>query len=114
MALGLALLRRLLPSLLESRATLSLVLLAFSASSQLSQESGLLAVTVMGIYPANRKDINTNQILVFKEQLTLLLTSILFIVLAARMEPAHVLALGCTMLRQHAVIHFVAPPAAAL
>src|SRR5690625_6195375 len=112
MALGLALRRRWLPSLLESLATLALVLLAFSASSQLSQESGLLAVTVMGIYLANRKDINTNQILFFKEQLTLLLPSILFIVLAARMQPAHVLALGWPMLGLLAFIHFVARPAA--
>lgn len=109
-ALGLALRRRWLPSLLESLAALALVLFAFTMSSQLAQESGLLAVTVMGIYLANQKDINTKQILFFKEQLTLLLTSMLFIVLAARLHPSNVLALGWPMLALLAALHFIVRP----
>lgn len=82
--LSLALRRHLLPDYLHNVMTLASVLLTFSLSNQLAHESGLLAVTVMGIMLANMKGIDTEEILNFKESLTVLLTSVLFIVLAAR------------------------------
>jgi len=53
-ALGVLLSRNLLPEYLHNLATLSLVLAAFSASNSLTHESGLLAVTAMGMWLANR------------------------------------------------------------
>ncbi len=82
--LGLALRRHILPDYLRNVTTLATVLLTFSLSNVLAKESGLLAVTTMGIMLANTKGVNTDDILDFKESLTVLLTSILFIVLAAR------------------------------
>ncbi len=77
--------RHLLPDYLRNVAALSAVLLAFALSNLMAPESGLLAVTVMGVLLANLKDVPTDEILDFKESLTVLLTSVLFIILAARM-----------------------------
>ena len=77
--------RHILPDYLHNVTTLATVLLAFTLANVLAHESGLLAVTVMGVLLANLKDVNTEEILHFKESLTVLLTSMLFIVLAARM-----------------------------
>jgi NhaP-type Na+/H+ or K+/H+ antiporter len=82
--LAFALRRHVIPDYLHNVVTLATVLLAFSASDALAHESGLLAVTVMGVMLANFKDLDTEEILNFKESLTILLTSVLFIVLAAR------------------------------
>ncbi|MGV8996962.1 MAG: cation:proton antiporter [Parvibaculaceae bacterium] len=83
-----ALRRHFMPDYLHNVITLAIVLLAFALSNEMAEESGLLAVTVMGIILANTKDIDTEGILNFKESLTVLLTSVLFIVLAARV-PLH-------------------------
>ncbi len=86
-AFGLAvpLRRHSLPDYLHNVTTLAVVLFAFALSNHLAHESGLLAVTVMGVILANMKNLDTEDILNFKESLTILLTSVLFIVLAARM-----------------------------
>ena len=85
-AFGLAFIlrRHVLPDYLHNVTTLAVVLLTFALANTLAHESGLLAVTVMGVILANMKDVNTDNILDFKESLTVLLTSGLFIVLAAR------------------------------
>lgn len=78
--------RHLLPGYLENYASLALVLLVFTASNALGEESGLIAVTVMGIYIANARDVDFDQLLTFKENLTVLLISMFFILLAARLD----------------------------
>lgn len=96
-ALGVALRRQLIPEFLQTYATLAAVLAAFSASNTLANESGLLAVTVMGIFLANMRDIYLEHITDFKEHLSVILVSMLFVVLAARLEwplPGHVLWAG--------------------
>lgn len=84
LGLGLVLRRHFLPDYLRNVAVLATVLLTFSLSNALAGESGFLAVTIMGIMLGNAKEVNTEDILDFKESLTVLLTSVLFIVLAAR------------------------------
>jgi len=74
-----------LPDYLHNVVALALVLAVFVAANAIAHEAGLLAVTVMGIFLANMRDIDVEDILDFKESLTILLTSILFIVLAARL-----------------------------
>lgn len=86
--LTIALRRHVIPDYLRNVITLASVLLAFSVSNLLVHESGLLAVTVMGVMLANMEGLDTDEILNFKESLTVLLTSMLFIVLAARV-PLH-------------------------
>ncbi|NJC27935.1 cation:proton antiporter [Neolewinella antarctica] len=65
---------------------LAYVLMVFVASDLLAHESGLLAVVVMGLVLANRDVPRIKEILSFKESLSVLLISILFILLAANMN----------------------------
>nr|WP_282452594.1 sodium:proton antiporter [Lysobacter sp. CAU 1642] len=93
--LGGLLRRQWIPEYLQNYAALVMVLSVFSLSNMVSHESGLLAVTIMGMWLGNRADLHMDDILDFKEHLSTLLISLLFIVLAARLEwPSLELALG--------------------
>jgi len=85
-ALAYVLRHHLLPEYLHNYATLALVLLSFSLSNVFAEESGLLAVTVMGMTLANLRGLHMEDILDFKENLSTLVISMLFIVLAARLH----------------------------
>ena len=78
--------RNWIASFLETAVALMTVLAAFALSNELRTESGLMAVTVMGIILANQKQANITHITSFKEELGVLLLSSLFIVLAARVN----------------------------
>lgn len=78
--------RYLVPDFLKNVLTLMFVVIVFALSETIQHESGLLAVTVMGIWLANAKGLHVHEILHFKENLTLLLISTLFILLAARLD----------------------------
>lgn len=75
-----------IPDFLHSAVTLTMVIGAFTASNLIQNESGLLAATVMGITLANQKSVSIRQISKFKENLSLILISSLFILLAARLN----------------------------
>jgi NhaP-type Na+/H+ or K+/H+ antiporter len=75
------------PDFLQNAVSLMLVVAAFTGANLLQHESGLLAVTVMGIALANQKYADIKHIVEFKENLRVLLISSLFILLAARLEP---------------------------
>lgn len=75
-----------IPDFLHSAVTLTIVIGAFTASNLIQNESGLLAATVMGITMANQKSVSIRQISKFKENLSLILISSLFILLAARLN----------------------------
>jgi NhaP-type Na+/H+ or K+/H+ antiporter len=115
-AYGLAsLLRRhLIPEYLHNVMTLALVVGVFTLANSLQNESGLLAVTVMGMILANMKDVPIEDILDFKESLSVLLISLLFIVLAARVDFKLFAAVGWGALLVFAVILFIARPAMVL
>ncbi|TWT50098.1 K(+)/H(+) antiporter NhaP2 [Thalassoglobus neptunius] len=81
------------PDHLESLVTLLFVLTAFTASNLCQEESGLVAVTLMGVMLAN-SGVTLKHILEFKESLSLLLISGLFILLAARVELSSIVQLG--------------------
>ncbi len=84
--LGALLKRQFIPEYLQSYATLALLLTAFSVSNAITHESGLLAVTVMGIVLGNNRNVHIDLITNFKEDLSILLISMLFIILAARLN----------------------------
>lgn len=107
---GEALRRDWLPHYMFNVATLAAVMGAFALSNALSHESGLLAVTVMGIYLANRKGVPVEEILSFKESLSLLLITALFILLAARLDLNLLLGLGWAAVQVFLVVQFVARP----
>ncbi len=87
-AAGLAVLlyRQMIPEYLQAYGTLIAVLGAFTLSNQLAHESGLVAVTLMGITLGNVRRIHIDHIMDFKEHLSTLLVSLLFVVLAARLH----------------------------
>jgi NhaP-type Na+/H+ or K+/H+ antiporter len=75
-----------IPDLLRSPMTLMTVILAFTISNLYQSESGLLSVTIMGITLANQKQVAIKHITDFVENLRVLLLSLLFIVLASRLD----------------------------
>ncbi|WP_369049033.1 cation:proton antiporter [Tenacibaculum sp. UWU-22] len=83
--------KKLVPHYLLNVVSLSMVLLVFVLSDLFAKESGLLAVVVMGMVIANSKLNNFDELLYFKESLSILLISILFIVLAANMDISELL-----------------------
>ncbi len=78
--------RHLVPDYLKNVLTLMFVVIVFALSESVQHESGLLAVTIMGVWLANARGLHIHEILHFKENLTVLLISTLFILLAARVE----------------------------
>lgn len=76
-----------IPDSLQSPAALAVAVAVFTVSNLVQTESGLLAVTVMGSALASQKLVSVNHIIEFKENLRVLLISLLFIVLAARVPP---------------------------
>ena len=78
--------RKVIPHYLMNVASLSIVLLVFVLSDLFAHESGLLAVVVMGMYLGNANLPNLKELLYFKESLSVLLISILFILLAANIS----------------------------
>ncbi|TXD47178.1 cation:proton antiporter [Polaribacter sp. IC073] len=78
--------KKLIPHYLLNVVSLSFVLLVFVLSEMFAHESGLLAVVVMGMVLGNGKLKNLKELLYFKESLSVLLISILFILLAANIN----------------------------
>lgn len=78
--------RDLIPHYLLNVFTLAFVLLIFVFSDLLAHESGLLSVVVMGMVLGNTDVPRLKEILSFKESLSVLLISILFIILAALID----------------------------
>ncbi|MFG0852372.1 cation:proton antiporter [Pseudomonas sp. FYR_2] len=99
-----------LPEYLHNLASLAAVLGIFIAANQIVHESGLLAVTVMGMWLANMRGVDVRQILHFKENLSVLLISGLFILLAARLDLHALLGLGPAVLALLLVIQLLARP----
>jgi NhaP-type Na+/H+ or K+/H+ antiporter len=99
-----------LPYNLQKFGVLSFVLISFTISNAISHESGLLAVTVFGIYLANQDDLELDSILEFKEDLSQILISVLFILLAARLEISELLLLGPNVIFFMLIVLFVARP----
>jgi NhaP-type Na+/H+ or K+/H+ antiporter len=75
-----------IPEYLQNPITLMIVIASFTISNLLQHESGLLAVTIMGILLANQKSAKVKHIIEFKENLQVLLISALFILLASRLQ----------------------------
>lgn len=102
--------RHWLPEFLHNVATLALVICCFTVSNLLQHESGLLTVTVLGMVLANQKDVPMQEILDFKESLSVLLISVLFIILASRLDLAAFTSLGWPAVFVLLSIQFLARP----
>lgn len=109
-ALGVVLRRYWLPEYLHNAAALMVVFGVFALSNYIQAESGLLTVTVMGIWLANMKGVDVKGILDFKETLSIVLISGLFIILAARLDFEGVALLGWGALGVLLIMQFVGRP----
>lgn len=108
--MGLAIRQHWLPTYLHSLASLAFVTLIFALSNSFTAESGLLTVTIMGIWVANVKDIDISDILDFKESLSMLFISVLFIILAARLDFSQVQVLGWSSLSVLLAMQLISRP----
>lgn len=77
-----------IPEHLKTPGIVAVVALVFSGAEALFHEAGLLAVTAMGVVLANVSSPSVESIRHFKEDVTTLLVSVLFLVLSARLEPS--------------------------
>ncbi len=78
--------RQIIPHYLLNVFILATVLGVFVLADTFAHESGLLAVVIMGMVMGNKQLPNIKELLYFKESLSVLLVSILFILLAANIE----------------------------
>ena len=99
-----------IPHYLHNAGTLTFMLGVYALSNEIAHESGLLTVTIMGIWMANMKQVQVDGILEFKESLSVLLISALFIILAARLEFSAITSLGWGLVIVLAILILVARP----
>lgn len=78
--------RHLVTDHLQSPFCLMLVVCVSALSNLIAHESGLVTVTVMGLLLANQKSVSIRHVIEFKESLSVLLISSLFILLASRLD----------------------------
>ena len=108
--LGVILRRNWLPGFLHNFTVLGVVFAVYVLSNAVEHETGLLAVTVMGLWLANMPGVHTEDILDFKESLSILLISGLFIILAARVDFSLFRQLGWAALGVFFALKFLARP----
>jgi len=112
-ALAMLLRRRWVPDYLVNLVSLGFVFVAFAGASALAPEAGLLATVLMGMVIANLGVPNITDLLSFKEDLTVLFISLLFIVLAANVDlDAFMSALSLPSLALLALVILAIRPAA--
>ncbi len=90
-ALVYAIKKNVIPHYLLNVVILAVVIGVFVLADNFAHESGLLAVVVMGMVMGNMNLPNLKELLYFKESLSILLVSILFILLAANMQVEEIL-----------------------
>lgn len=106
--------RRLVPEGLENIFVLAIVLAVFQIGDAMVPEAGIVAVTVAGLIVGNLRTRVSRDLAEFKEQLTVLLIGLLFILLAASVQLEQVRALGLRGLLVVAALMFVVRPVGAL
>lgn len=107
---GVVLRKHFIPQYLHNAGTLTFMLGVYAISNEIAHESGLLTVTIMGIWMANMKQVPIDSILEFKESLSVLLISALFIILAARVEFSAIADLGWGLVVVLAILMLIARP----
>jgi len=102
--------RGLVPEYLKSPVMLTLVLLVYALSNLAQEEAGLLAVTVMGIVVGNMNLPGLQDMKRFKEYITVMLVSVVFVLLTATMDPDVVRAVNWSNVALIGAILFVVRP----
>ena len=110
-ALEVALRRHWIPDFLEGTLFLAASVAALVISNEVQTESGLLTVTMLGIFLANRPGLRLDHVREFKEHLQVLIVGTLFVLLAGRLTPAEVLGVLPTALVFVTILILVVRPA---
>ena len=79
--------RHAIPDFLHGVVFLAAAVGALTVSNMIQPDSGLLTVTVLGVYLGNRPDLHLEHVREFKEHLQVLFVGGLFVVLAGRVTP---------------------------
>lgn len=99
-----------IPAYLRNVFTLGLVIFAFTFAELIQAEAGLMAATFMGIVLANIKVDEFKKILSFKEDVSIILISVLFLLLSSRIDMSQLQKLGLESVWLFAVVIFVIRP----
>ena len=102
----------LVPEYLKSPVMLGLVLVIYALSNLMQAEAGLLAVTIMGIVVANMDLPGIGDMRRFKEYITIMLVSVVFVLLTADLNIGSLTSIGWRGAALIAAIMFVTRPAA--
>ena len=102
--------RDLIPDGIENVFILSWVIALFQLSNTISPESGIAAVTIAGMTFGNSKTYIQQDLLEFKEQLTVLMIGMLFILLSADVRIEQIYGLGLPGLLTVFILIFIVRP----
>ena len=100
----------LIPDHLQGVASLAIGLLIFAISDHIASESGLISVTVLGLWLSNSNSLHVESVIEFKENLRTLLIGCLFIVLGSRVNIDEVITIGLPGLFFLAVVILLVRP----
>src|SRR6056297_203269 len=100
------------PEHLKPPMLMVLVLVVYTLSNQVQHEAGLLSVTIMGTVLGNMKLSGREDLQRFKENLTIVLVSVLFIVITARLDFDQLLLLDAPAMVLIAAVLFLVRPVA--
>ncbi|MFK8083535.1 MAG: cation:proton antiporter [Granulosicoccus sp.] len=106
--------RGVVPEYMKAPILFAAVLGVYASTDMVLHESGLLAVTVMGVTIANARLPSLDELKRFKEHVTVLLVSGVFVILAATLQPSMILSLDWRAVAFVVVIMAVARPLAVL
>ena len=104
--------RGLVPEYMKAPILFAAVLAVYAATDWVLHESGLLAVTVMGMTMANARLPSLDELKRFKEHVTVLLVSGVFVILAATLKPDDLLLLDAWGIAFIVAVMVLARPAA--
>lgn len=102
--------RKIVPDGLENVLGLAIALATFQLSNALTEESGITAAIVAGLIAGNAGSHVHEEMLEFKEQLTVLFVATLFVLLSADVRLADVFALGIPGIATVALLILVVRP----
>lgn len=103
---------RFIPDGLESVFTLSMVVVLFTITDAILPESGIMAAPIAGMVVGNMPSRPSRELKEFKEQLTVMLVGLLFILLAAHVRLHEVTEIGWRGLATVGLLMFVIRPLA--
>lgn len=111
-AIRISFIRGHVPEFLKAPVMLAVILVTYASTNHVLEETGLLAVTIMGIVLANSRIASLTEMRRFKETITVLLVSGLFIILTASLTISDLQSLDLRAFAFVALLLFIIRPIA--